>query len=172
VPFGVHRLTGRRYPFLVPAGSDDRLVPAAQSVAASLEWLATIRRVPVPVRETVGMRDGMAPDTTPYVAKGADGVTSLESDTPVNIHDWCDRQDALRVIGRYVQLDRRGLGCCPFGWHHDDGKTRARLCGFTRRVRRVRRVGFATYGSAAAISSISCVSGMAYLLVRCGGVFS
>src|SRR6202163_674180 len=62
VPFGVHRLTGRRYPFLVPAGSGDRLLPAAQSVVASLEWLATIRRVPVPVRETVERRDGMRPD--------------------------------------------------------------------------------------------------------------
>ena len=124
VPFGVHRLSGRRYPFLVPAGSGsgDRLVPAAQSVAASLDWLATIRRVPVPVRETAGLRDGTRPDTTPYVAKGAGGVASLESDMPLNIHDWCDRQDALRVIGRYVRLDRRGLGCCPFGWHHDDGK--------------------------------------------------
>src|SRR5712691_2544420 len=60
VPFGVHRLTGRRYPFLVAvgSGSGDRLVPAAQSVAASLDWLATIRRVPVPVleQETAGLR--------------------------------------------------------------------------------------------------------------------
>ena len=124
VPFGVHRLTGRRYPFLVEAGagSSDRLVPAAQSVAASLEWLATIRRVPVPARETVGMRDRTRPGTQPYVAKGAGGGASLDSDVPVNIHDWCDRQDAVSVIGRYVRLDRRGLGCCPFGRHHDDGK--------------------------------------------------
>ena len=33
-----------------------------------------------------------------------------------------DRQDALSVIGRYIQLDRRGTGCCPFGWHHHDSK--------------------------------------------------
>ncbi len=124
VPFGVHRLTGRRYPFLVPAGAGDRLVPAAQSVAASLEWLATIRRVPVPGRDGMGLPDEMRPASTqPYVANGAGGgPASLDSDTPVNIHDWCDRQDALAVIGRYVQLDRRGMGCCPFGWHHDDGK--------------------------------------------------
>ena len=125
VPFGVHRLSGRRYPFLqrAGAGSGDRLVPAARSVAASLEWLASLRRVPVPVRETSGLRDGTRPHTHTYVATGAGGVpASLDSATPVNIHDWCDRQDALRVIGRYVQLDRRGMGCCPFGWHHDDGK--------------------------------------------------
>jgi hypothetical protein len=126
VPFGVHRLSGRRYPFLVAvaSGFGDRLVPAARSVGASLDWLATIRRVLVPLLEqtTAGRRDGIGPDTTPYVAKGAGGGASLDSATPVNIHDWCDRQDALRVIGRYVALDRRGIGCCPFGWHHDDGK--------------------------------------------------
>ena len=126
VPFGVHRLSGRRYPFLVSAdsGSGDRLVPAAQTVAASLDWLASIRRVPVPVRDTSGQCDGMTgPDTKKYVANEAGGGSALlDSDTPANIHDWCDRQDVLRVIGRYVRLDQRGMGCCPFGEHHDDGK--------------------------------------------------
>ena len=36
---GVHLLTGRWYPFLVTAGADDPLVPAARTVAASIEWL-------------------------------------------------------------------------------------------------------------------------------------
>jgi len=31
----------------------------------------------------------------------------------MSIHDWCAAQDALRVIGRYVRLDQRGMGCCP-----------------------------------------------------------
>jgi len=124
VPFGVHRLSGRRYPFLVPdrSGSGDRLVPAAQSVAASIEWLATIRRVPVPVRDMAGMRDGMpGPDTHPFLAKGGGEDTSLPADT-LTIHTWCDRQDSLAVLRRYVQIDQRGMACCPFGWHHSDGK--------------------------------------------------
>ena len=125
VPFGVHRLSGRRYPFLVAAdsGAGDRLVPAARSVSASLDWLATVRRVQVPVRDVATRRDGTGPATKKYVASGAGGgSTSLASETLVSIHDWCDRQDALRVIGRFVALDRRGMGCCPFGWHHSDGK--------------------------------------------------
>jgi hypothetical protein len=40
----------------------------------------------------------------------------------MTIHEWCDRQDSLSVIGRYVRLDRRGMACCPFGWHHANGK--------------------------------------------------
>ncbi len=121
VPFGVHRLSGRRYPFLVAAGasSDDRLVPAAQSVVASLEWLATIKRVPVSERDMAGMRDGSPPDTHTYPSNSSPVVPATVTMT---IRDWCHQQDAVQVIGRYVQLDRRGMGCCPFGWHHDDGK--------------------------------------------------
>lgn len=122
VPLGVHRLSGRRYPFLVPAGSGDRFVPVAQSVAASLDWLASIRRVPVPARETVGMRDEAGPATPhPFLAKGVGSGTSSPADM-LTIHGWCDRQDSLAVLGRYVRIDRRGMACCPFGWHHDDGK--------------------------------------------------
>jgi hypothetical protein len=125
VPFGVHRLSGRRYPFLVAvaSGFGDRLVPAARLVAASLDWLATVKRVPVPLLEqtTAGMRDGSGPDTHQFLAKGVGVGTSSPVDA-MTIHEWCDRQDSVAVIGRYVRLDRRGMACCPFGWHHVKGK--------------------------------------------------
>jgi hypothetical protein len=122
VPLGVHRLSGRRYPFLLPAGAGDRVMPAAQSVSASLEWLATIRRVPVPARELAKQDDETGPATAhPFLARGVGSGTSLPADT-LTIHAWCDRQDSLAVLGRYLQIDRRGMACCPFGSHHDDGK--------------------------------------------------
>ena len=125
VPFGVHRLAGRRYSFLALDGSGmgDRLVPVARSISASLDWLATVRRisVPVAVRNVADVRERSGPATKKYVASGAGGAVSSGADTLASIHDWCDRQDALRVIGRYIQLDQRGMGCCPFGWHHSDG---------------------------------------------------
>jgi DNA primase len=31
-------------------------------------------------------------------------------------------QDPYTLIGCYVPLDSRGMGCCPFGEHHDDGR--------------------------------------------------
>ena len=40
----------------------------------------------------------------------------------MTIHEWCALQDPFALIGGYVQLDERGMGCCPFGWHHDDGR--------------------------------------------------
>jgi len=120
VPFGVHRLSARRYPFLVADCSGDRLVPAARSVSESLDWLATIERVRAPNREAAGSLDAVREPATTYVAMGAGGAASL--DVLMSIHDWCDRQDAVAIIGRYVRLNPQGLGCCPFGWHHDDGK--------------------------------------------------
>ncbi len=123
VPLGVHRRSGRRYPFLVADASGDRLVPAAHSVAESLDWLATVARVPVPVATRFTTTEPVGrPATHTYVAGGWLGKPSLLPDQPTSIHDWCDRQDSVAVIARYVALDARGLGCCPFGWHHDDGK--------------------------------------------------
>lgn len=40
----------------------------------------------------------------------------------MNIQARCAQQNAVEVIGWYVRLDRNGLGCCPFGEHHSDGK--------------------------------------------------
>jgi hypothetical protein len=54
----IHICSDSFRPFI---GSGDRLVPTAQSVAASLEWLASIRRVPV--RDTAGMCGETPPHT-------------------------------------------------------------------------------------------------------------
>jgi len=42
--------------------------------------------------------------------------------TSATIRDWCEAQDPFDMIVRYVKLDKNGLGCCPFGAHHSDGK--------------------------------------------------
>lgn len=36
--------------------------------------------------------------------------------------DWNARRNPFALIGRYVELDSRGMGCCPFGWHHVNGR--------------------------------------------------
>ncbi len=40
------------------------------------------------------------------------------------IREWCRAQDILAVIGRYVALDGRGVGSCPFKEHHARGDLR------------------------------------------------
>jgi CHC2 zinc finger len=55
-----------------------------------------------------------------HVSQKPSGDQSLSSF--MTIAEWCRAQDVYQVIGRYVDLDRNGLGCCPFGAHHADGK--------------------------------------------------
>ncbi len=40
------------------------------------------------------------------------------------IQAWCRSQDIMAVIGRYVALDARGVGSCPFKEHHYRGDLR------------------------------------------------
>jgi hypothetical protein len=126
LPLGVHQRSGRRYPFLVWSPEDGQLVPVAGSVGDTLHWLAMSERVAVPasVQATVVpvAHDAIATCTPPSLAPPV--AVSTRAHSTMSIHDWCLTQDAVAVIGRYVPLDRRGLGCCPFGEHHRDGVDR------------------------------------------------
>jgi hypothetical protein len=120
VPLGVHRLTGRRYPFVV-AGSDGVLVPLVSSVKAALSWLSTVDCVPVPAAQRLPQRDHTGlPTQKKYTSnKALDGTPLAPT---LSIRDWNAQQNPLTLIGRYVELDSRGMGCCPFGWHHANGR--------------------------------------------------
>jgi len=108
VPFGVHRLTGKRYGFAGPWQEP-------------VEWLTTLQRAKVPALAPLPSRTPAVQQHTPQ-SLTTSVVTSDASLCSATIQAWCAAQDALRVIGRYVHLDRRGVGCCPFGEHHSDGK--------------------------------------------------
>jgi hypothetical protein len=120
VPLGVHRLTGRRYPLVL--WHQGRAVPVAgpSEVAAQVRWL----------RAQGGWRVWPLPHPLPLAtpARPAPGASMTQASARHDaapwptIAAWCAAHDPLAVIGRYVALDRRGLGCCPFGEHHSDGK--------------------------------------------------
>jgi hypothetical protein len=121
LPLGVHRLTGRRYPFVTCKEGQVTLV--ASSASATLAWFATIGRARVPDAAVMPAlaRPGAGQDPAPSLAK----TPALASPVSLaTIHAWCDAQDPFVLIGRYVRLDRRGLGCCPFGGHHANGRDR------------------------------------------------
>jgi hypothetical protein len=93
----------------------------AGSVAAALVWLSGVERALVPGALVSSLADRVGPAATKkYVAEQC--VIPATPGPKMSIHDWCAAQDAVRVIGRYVRLDQRGMGCCPFGEHHADGK--------------------------------------------------
>ncbi len=128
LPLGVHLLSGCRYPFVEwMAGS---LVEVAPTINEMIEWLAVSERVVVPAPALVA--SAPAPQAAPSTPHDLGGCTHIVSNPPpgvalppspaMTIHEWCALQDPFALIGGYVQLDERGMGCCPFGWHHDDGR--------------------------------------------------
>jgi hypothetical protein len=122
LPFGVHRVSGRRYGFVTwrEEGSFHVFPLRPVPVEAALAQVRALRRASVPqVVPHLAARPGDASDQAPSLAKTAALPAPSAS---ITIRDWCGSQDAFAVIGRYVRLDRNGLGCCPFGDHHSDGK--------------------------------------------------
>jgi CHC2 zinc finger len=123
LPLGVHLLSGCRYPFVEwMAGG---LVEVAPTINEMIEWLAVSERVAVPAPALVTAAPALphtCEDDTPIVSNPSATSTALPPSPEMTIHEWCAMQDPFALIGSYVQLDDHGMGCCPFGWHHDDGR--------------------------------------------------
>ncbi len=130
LPFGVHRLSGQRYPFVGwdPGGG----VPVASSLHAAVVWLASVERVhpprpsPLPTpRRTSSNTHHQENSNTHHQEKSFSipcAWTTRSLAHTLTIREWCAAQDPYTVIGRYVELSNRGQGCCPFGWHHANGR--------------------------------------------------
>lgn len=134
LPLGVHRLSGRRYPFVV--NQDGAITSVAASIAETLTWLKTVERVQLPdLQPGEANQDSRKPAfpqtesvlSRDHVGQRQHNIVSKSLPTPplspyATIRDWTEAQDPLKIISRYVKLDWRGLGHCPFGEHHSDGK--------------------------------------------------
>ena len=116
VPLGVHQLSGRRYPFVVPR--EGHLVPVASRLMEMLAALEEIERARVPQHLLVASFQANAQTHT---SQTIPSPIRWLSRSPT-IADWCAEQDPFSTIGRYVTLDQRGMGCCPFGDHHRGGR--------------------------------------------------
>ncbi|MGI9057113.1 MAG: TOTE conflict system archaeo-eukaryotic primase domain-containing protein [Ktedonobacteraceae bacterium] len=123
LPLGLHLRSGCRYPFLAWSDEEGHLVPVASSVGDTLQWLAMAERVAVPtalLAAQLAPCDALSSPTHPSLATAI--RVSTRAPSTMTIHDWCLTQDAATVIGHYVALDYRGMGCCPFGEHHRSGR--------------------------------------------------
>ena len=119
VPLGVHQRSGRVYPF-VALDAAGQLRAVAPSVKGQLHWLATVERA-APQLVTSG---DPAHTPTNHTLQKRPGRIAVPTPSYPSIGDWCRAHDPLDFIGRTVDLDRRGMGCCPFGWHHAAGVDR------------------------------------------------
>src|SRR5579875_1583873 len=130
LPLGIHRRSRGWYPFLAMA-PDGSLVAVGETVEDCCRWAwASVERVVVPVMTyglplARGVIGGGAPEAA-AVGDGLDGGDELRAGSGGRgrIRAWCRSQDVLAVIGRYVALDRRGVGSCPFKGHHYRGDVR------------------------------------------------
>lgn len=103
-PLGVHRLSGKRYSFLDPDG----LTPVGSNLREQLDYLMTVEKASM---ATVSNALVDVLDLAPQAPK-----TSFP-DRHGDIALIKERIDIYDFVSRYVQLDKKGRGCCPF---HDD----------------------------------------------------
>jgi TOTE conflict system primase-like protein len=109
LPLGIHRKSGTRYPFIDQAGR-----AVACNTEGILAWLPSAARVSVPVvAATVATKETRPAPSLPLARPGAQYAS---------IREWNAAHNPLAVIARYVDLDSNGVGCCPFGEHHANGK--------------------------------------------------
>ncbi len=108
LPLGIHRCSGGWYPFVAFSPSWD-IVPVGQTVVQCCAWAAQmVERVTIP--QDVLSRE-VGHETVGAALCGGEH-------THGGIRQWCASQDIVSVIGRYVSLNSRGIGSCPFKDHH------------------------------------------------------
>ncbi len=122
LPLGIHQLARGWYPF-VCANEDGDVVPVGETVWECCTWVCQhVQRVAVPAAV---LAQCAAPSPLP-VQDRPQMASHVALSRPVlgSIRAWCRAQDIVEVIGRYVTLDRRGVGSCPFKDHHSRGDQR------------------------------------------------
>jgi hypothetical protein len=119
LPLGVHRQSRGWYPF-VRVGEDGALVPVGETVAECCAWACEqVQRVAIPAEVVLACSESSLRCDGMIHAEGLSLRASQGS-----IRAWCRSQDIVSVIGRYVALDRQGVGSCPFKEHHYRGDVR------------------------------------------------
>ncbi|MBO0795204.1 MAG: hypothetical protein J2P36_30275 [Ktedonobacteraceae bacterium] len=120
LPLGVHRRSGRRYPFVQWDGTAFTPVVQGWQLAAHLDWLARVERIPVPPARLQPGSPSPEPERATHQSITHTALRFLPL-SATTIDAWCAMQDPFTLIGQYVTLDQRGMACCPFGEHHADG---------------------------------------------------
>jgi len=122
VPLGVHRRSGKRYPFVI--WKHGQLVPVASRLSDMVEALGEVQRATVPQALWLAHRNKTRFQRDTHTSQTLIPSPIRSSSRQQTIAEWCAEQEPFSFISRYVRLDNRGLGCCPFGNHHKTGRDR------------------------------------------------
>src|SRR6266568_2397071 len=136
LPLGIHRQGRGWYPFVLMK-RDGEVVPVGETVQECCAWVCqAVQRVAVPEAVCVACAspgghlvrdDALIASHEGNVSRGEMFMASHEGMARPgrgSIRAWCRAQDTVGVVGRYVMLDRRGIGSCPFKEHHYRGDVR------------------------------------------------
>jgi hypothetical protein len=125
LPLGVHQQSRGWYPF-VERSAWGVLVPVGETVAVCCAWVCQhVQRVAVPASVPVVSSESVSVDSVGRMhVKIGNPVPMASHERFTSIRQWCQAQDIEAVIGRYVALDDRGIGSCPFKDHHYRGDLR------------------------------------------------
>jgi hypothetical protein len=106
-PLGIHRLTGKRYPFLDPIS----LNPISRSVVGSIEHLSQVQTV-TPTQVAEGLAD-ILDDLSPLAPEEVVSPAYKARLSPIaRLKEQIG--DTYSFVSRYVELDAQGKGHCPF----------------------------------------------------------
>jgi hypothetical protein len=123
MPLGVHQQSRGWYPFVVRSAWGV-LSPVGQTVEQCCAWVCQhVQRVVVPISVTQEACPLIVPVHTEHrmPVESVKSVPMASYERFASIRAWCHSQDIEAVIGRYVTLDDRGVGSCPFKDHHYRG---------------------------------------------------
>ncbi len=125
LPLGVHQLSRGWYPF-VQRSAWGEFVPVGETVMACCAWVCQhIQRVAVPEEVRRASSEVVPMECLSNPGVGEKVPARMASHWSYgSIREWCRTQDMVAVIGRYVALDGRGVGSCPFKEHHYRGDVR------------------------------------------------
>ena len=119
LPLGMHQRSRAWYPFVMRTNWG-QLVPVGETVGECCAWVCqNVERVAVP-----GGMDGSGVVAGAQAPSGRDNGGDVPLAGHGSIAAWCRAQDIMEVIGRYVVLNGRGVGSCPFKEHHSRGDLR------------------------------------------------
>lgn len=111
LPFGIHRLTGKRYHFIHPDGTP--LAPTTREQIAILANPARASQAFIDqVLEKAPSTNEISPTPPFQLSKDITGKVSDRIKHRISVPDF---------VGQYVSLDERGKGNCPF--HNDTVKS-------------------------------------------------
>ena len=125
LPLGIHRQSRGWYPF-VQQSAWGEWVPVGETRASCCAWVCQhAQRVVAPAAIGLARAELMLEDgALPMAAGEGDSARMASRRSYGSIREWCQAQEIVAVIGRYVALDGRGVGSCPFKDHHYRGDLR------------------------------------------------